>query len=374
MKTRNMRICYDYQIFSMETFGGISRYFVELASRLHKYPGTDVRIIAPLYRSKLLAAKSHEIPVLGFPFTGQIRGAVRITKRVSPCFSRVLSWAYKPDIVHETYYSRNRTSSSSAKTVLTVHDFFEDMFPELYPKWWRKTMEHRKDILRRADHLICISECTRADLMRLYEVDPDRISVVHHASSLTAPIAPVAAMGEPFFLYVGHRYAIKNFHSLLAAFAESLSFKTHKLVCLGGSQITEEEQTRVKELGIPPDRIVQVGGGNDDLLSRYYASAEAFVYPSLYEGFGIPLLEAMECGCPIICSNAGSIPEVAGDAVIYFDPKDIHSISNAMLRVAQSPSERRQLIMKGKVRCKQFSWDKCAQQTYSVYARLLDRL
>jgi glycosyltransferase involved in cell wall biosynthesis len=181
-------------------------------------------------------------------------------------------------------------------------------------------------------------------------------------------------MEEPFFLYVGHRYAHKNFPRLRAAFAESLLFKTHKLVCFGGDQFTEDEQKRAKELGIPPDRIVQISGGNDDLLSRYYASAEAFVYPSEYEGFGIPLLEAMECGCPVICSNNSSIPEVAGDAAIYFDAEDIHSISNAMLRVAQSPSERSQLIMKGKVRCKQFSWDICARQTYSVYERLLGRL
>src|ERR1035438_7784171 len=118
----DMRICYDYQIFSWQKFGGISRYFVEIASRIHQYPGTKVRVIAPLYRSELLAAKSDEIPVLGFPFTFHIRGAVRFTKRFDPCFSRVLSWAYRPDIVHETYYSRNRTSSSSAKTVITVYD------------------------------------------------------------------------------------------------------------------------------------------------------------------------------------------------------------------------------------------------------------
>jgi glycosyltransferase involved in cell wall biosynthesis len=369
----DMRICYDYQIFSWQKFGGISRYFVELALRIHQYPGTKVRVIAPLYRSELLAAKSDEIPVLGFPFTYPIKGAVRFTKKFDPCFSRALSWAYRPDIVHETYYSRNRTSSSSAKTIITVYDMIHELFPAYFSNS-NRTMDIRKAAFSRADHLICISESTRADLIRLYGVDADKISVIYLASSLTAPIDPVVAMGEPFFLYVGARYAHKNFPRLLAAFAESLLFKTHKLVCFGGGQFAEYERERIKELGIPPDRIVLVDGGNDDLLSRYYASAEAFVCPSIYEGFGIPLLEAMECGCPIICSNNSSIPEVAGDAAIYFDAEDTQSISNAMLRVAQSPNERSQLIMKGNVRVKQFSWDICAQQTYSVYERLLGRL
>jgi glycosyltransferase involved in cell wall biosynthesis len=369
----DMRICYDYQIFSRQKFGGISRYFVELALRIQKYPGTKVRVIAPLYWSELLAAKSDEIPVLGYPFTYRIRGAVRFMKKFDPCFSRVLSWAYKPDIVHETFYSRNRTSSSSAKTIITVYDMIDELFTACSPKK-DKIIDLRKAAFSRADHLICISESTRADLIRLYEVDPDKVSVIYLASSLTAPIGPVVAMGEPYILYVGVRYAHKNFPRLLAAFAESLLFKTHKLVCFGGGQFADYEQKQMKELGIPPDRIALVDGGNDDLLSRYYASAEAFVCPSIYEGFGIPLLEAMECGCPIICSNNSSIPEVAGDAAIYFDAEDIHSISNAMLRIAQSPNERNQLIMKGKVRCKQFSWDICAQQTYSVYERLLGRI
>jgi glycosyltransferase involved in cell wall biosynthesis len=301
-----------------------------------------------------------------------MRGSGRIARGFDSCFSRVLSSAYRPDIVHETFYSRNRTSTSSAKTIITVYDLFQEIYQADSPET-NKTIDIRKAAFRRADHLICISESTRTDLIRLYEVDADKVSVIHLASSLTAPVDPVVAVGEPFFLYVGYRFTHKNFYGLLAAFAESLVFKTHKLVCCG-DRFNEEEQKRIKELGIPRDRIVLVDRGDDDLLSRYYASAEAFVCPSLYEGFGIPLLEAMECACPIICSNAGSIPEVAGDAAIYFDPKDIHSISNAMLRVAQSPRERSELIMKGKVRAKQFSWDICAQQTYSVYARLLGRL
>jgi glycosyltransferase involved in cell wall biosynthesis len=108
-------------------------------------------------------------------------------------------------------------------------------------------------------------------------------------------------------------------------------------------------------------------------LAKYYAAAEAFVYPSLYEGFGIPLLEAMECSCPVLCSNNSSLPEVAGDAAIYFDARDTQDMSNAMLRVVQSSGERHRLISLGKRRVKQFSWDICARQTYAVYEKVLSK-
>ena len=366
-----MRLWYDHQIFVFQRYGGVSRYFVELASRIHQYPGTKVHIVAPLYMSKLLAAQSNALPVLGLPFTYDIRGAGAIMRKLDPSIIRLLSGLYRPDIVHETYYSRERTSNSSAKTVITVYDMIEELFPDNFPMN-KKTIDIRKAAFRRADHLICISESTRADLIRLYGVNADKVSVVYLASSLVAPLHPDVEVKEPFFLYVGGRAGYKNFLALLDAFAESMLFKSHKLVCFGGGRLTEHEQKRMKQLRIPNDRIVYVGG-DDAALSRYYASAEAFVYPSLYEGFGIPLLEAMGCGCPVICSNSSSIPEVAGDAAIYFDPRDFQSISNAMLKVVQSSNERRQMISKGKDRVQRFSWDICAQQTYAVYARILNR-
>ncbi len=363
------RICYDYQIFATQKYGGISRYFVELASRIHQFPGTTVRIVAPFYRSKFLSAKSGAVPVLGF--YSDMWGTRRIGRKLDIALSRPISAIYAPDIVHETYYSLNRTSSATAKTVVTVHDMIEELFPEYFPMS-KRTIEIRKAVFQRVDHVICISESTRADLIRLYEIDPQKISVVNHGSSLVISIGPPIAIGAPFFLYVGDRGGYKNFIGLLAAFAESQLFKTHKLVCFGGGLLTAPEQERINELRIPNGRVLFVGG-DDALLARYYAAAEAFVYPSLYEGFGIPLLEAMQCGCPVICSNNSSIPEVAGDAAIYFDARDTQDISHAILKVVQSPEERPKLVLKGNARVKQFSWDICAQQTYAVYERLLSK-
>jgi glycosyltransferase involved in cell wall biosynthesis len=367
----DMRILYDHQIFAYQKYGGVSRYFVELASRIHRHPGTKVRIVAPLYMNKFLASQSDAVPVLGLPFTADIRGADKIMLKIDSGFFRVFSKAFRPDIVHETYYWGNRRYSPSAKIVITVYDMSEELYPEHFPRS-KRTMDIRKRVFFRADHLICISENTRADLQRIYEVDPGKVSVVHLASSLAAPRDTAAALEEPYFLYVGVRKGYKNFLSLLDAFAESMLFKSFKLVCYGGGGLTAHEQERIARLGIPNDKVVCVSG-EDELLSRYYASAEALVYPSLYEGFGIPLLEAMECSCPVICNNSGSIPEVAGDAAVYFDAKDAHGISNAMLKLVQSSDERRQIISRGMARAKHFSWDRCALQTYAVYAKLMEK-
>ncbi len=363
-----MKICYDYKIFSTQKYGGISRYFVELASRINRYPDAAVRVVSPLYQSRFLHAKKADIPVRGFH--SEILAARRRTVgRINPIGFYIFSSIYKPDIVHETYYSRHRTSNSSAKTVITVHDTIEELFPEYFPLS-KKTIKIRKAVYQRVSHIICISQNTRKDLIRLYNINPDKVSVVYHGSSLAPPAEPPTRTQDPFFLYVGERAGYKNFLGLVAAFAQSQLFKTHQLVCFGGGPLRANEYERIDKLGVPRDRIVSVTG-DDAKLASYYASAEAFVYPSIYEGFGIPLLEAMECGCPVLSGNTSSMPEVAGDAAMYFNAGDIHEMAAALQKIVQSPELRLSLISKGKERVKQFSWDICAQQTYSVYEKIL---
>lgn len=364
-----MRILYDYQIFTLQRYGGISRYFVELASRLNQYPGTNARIVSPIHRNKFLAARSSATRAFGV--YSNLRGTVRFGSRLNASVSRPLSGLFRPDIVHETYYSRNPTSGTAAKTVVTVHDMIEELFPEYCPLR-QTTMETRDAVFRRADHLICISENTRADLIKIYGVNPDKVSVIYHGTSLVAAIDDRIETETPFFLYVGERVAYKNFLKMVEAFAHAELFKTHEIVCFGGGPIRPDERERMDRLKVPMMRVRFVSG-DDALLARYYAGAEAFVYPSLYEGFGIPLLEAMQCGCPVLCSNASAIPEVAGDAAIYFNARDTQDISSAMRRVVGSPEERRYLIVKGRSRARQFSWDICARQTYAVYEKLLSR-
>ena len=365
-----MRICYDYQIFAAQKYGGISRYIIEIASRIHEYPDARVQIIAPLYRSLLLHEKRGRLPVVGAYFAGDFDRATGFCMKAGKLFNKAISGFYRPEIVHETYYSPIQTLRSGTKTVLTVHDTVAELFPDPSS---RKPgpLPLRQVAFDRADHLICISHNTQTDLVRIYNVDPAKVSVIPLASSIVPSSRPPISLPEPFFLYVGSRWGYKNFLGLARAYREVGLYKTHKLICFGGDEALTKNETRtLSELGIPLDRC-DVVNGNDDLLSRYYAGAVAVIYPSFYEGFGIPPLEAMGCSCPVLCSNSSSMPEVAGDAAIYFDPHDSSSIADALLKVANSSQERERLIQKGRERSRQFSWDSCARETYAVYERLL---
>ncbi len=162
--------------------------------------------------------------------------------------------------------------------------------------------------------------------------------------------------GRPFLLYVGLREGYKNFHRLLAAYSRSQLLKRDfDLVCFGGGALGGEERSRARDLGVPTARLRYVSGG-DEALAQLYASAAALVYPSVYEGFGIPPLEAMSVGCPVICSNSSSLPEVVGDAAELFDPLDEDQIRSAMERVVMSEGLRKDLSERGRRRCALFSW------------------
>ena len=153
-------------------------------------------------------------------------------------------------------------------------------------------------------------------------------------------------------------------------FRESRAELNFNLICFGGGEFTKAELTLFKELGLKENQIRQCSG-DDQLLARLYTSASVFVYPSLYEGFGIPPLEAMSYKCPVVCSDSSSIPEVVGDAGEFFDPYSIESISLAIERVVESNILSNDLIRKGNDRLKLFSWDKCANETLKVYKSLI---
>ncbi|NOQ94227.1 MAG: glycosyltransferase, partial [Methylophaga sp.] len=142
-----------------------------------------------------------------------------------------------------------------------------------------------------------------------------------------------------------------------------------RIVCFGGGQFRGDEIELIRELSIKPRELEQVSGG-DNMLAVYYKNAAVFVYPSLYEGFGIPPLEAMALGCPVICSNTSSIPEVVGDSGEYFDPQSIESMSVAVENVLQSTERHAELIRKGFIKCAEYSWDRCAAETMDIYRGL----
>jgi glycosyltransferase involved in cell wall biosynthesis len=273
----------------------------------------------------------------------------------------------------------------SAPTVITVHDLIFRHLPEHHKPLNRWYLNLALPLYcRRATHVIAISESTRNDLVAAYRLPPERITVIHEAADprfRPQPPDRVAAVrgryGLPgrYLLFVGTIEPRKNLTRLLHAF-EPLRKEglTDALVVVGkrgwlyGDFFAELERSPVREAVILP------GFVPDEHLPAVYAGAQALVFPSLYEGFGLPTLEAMACGTPVACSDTASLPEVGGDAALYFDPTSEDAILQTLRRLLSDAELQEELARRGLTRASHFSWDRVAAETEAVYRAVMDEV
>lgn len=357
-----MKILFDDQMFTIQQYGGITRYFYEMAHRLADRPDINVRMIAPLYVNRYI----EDLPFLTGRRIPFFRGASHLCVRVNARLGTRKVAEFAPDIIHETYYAARVPPIPGAKRILTVFDMIHERFSSSVKKP-DALMCAKKAAVERSNHIICISENTKRDLVNMLQVNPEKVSVIYLASSLCPDRGRASSIRAPYILYVGPRGRYKNFDRLLQAYAASSRLlKDVKLVCFGGGRRTRSEYARQNQLNIPAENVVRVSG-NDTVLAGLYQHASVFVYPSLYEGFGIPPLEAMRCGCPVICSNTSSLPEVVGDAACLIDPYEVGGITHALEHVLYSTGYAMSLVERGKERAMHFSWDACVAQTLDVY-------
>ena len=370
-----MNIVYDYQIFNLQKYGGVSRYFSEIIKRIAKLEGFETKVLAGFYTNEYLKFVDSSL-VIGIPITPITR-----TTRITDIFNKQLSkvwWNFNNsvDIVHETYYSSRSVAPKSCKTVITVYDMIHEKLGHIYKEQLRDFSIVKNKAIQRADHIICISHQTRKDLIEILNVPPSKTTVVHLGFSFSSnKIANYSTflynLNQPYILYVGDRRGYKNFRFLLKAYGNCSKLKNNfNLVCIGAKKFSREELMMMNDLGLDENQ-VQYIAGDDQTLTQLYKQASIFVYPSLYEGFGIPPLEAMSFNCPVACSNTSSLPEIVGKAAEFFDPYDNDSIASALERVLFSSKRSKELIELGRERVKQFSWETCARQTSLVYSSLV---
>jgi glycosyltransferase involved in cell wall biosynthesis len=373
-----VRIALDYQTFCQQPYGGVSRYFVRLAEHLLASE-QQVRVFAPLHRN-------HYVKSLPF---GVVQGSAlkryppksgRVMLPLNHFFSRRAIAKWQPQVVHETYYSRWRSAPPSCPTVVTVHDMIHELFRTHFPARDNTTRLMRLAV-ERADHVICVSESTRRDLMRIFGTDEKKVSVVHLAGDHLGSHETKAGLGShetkagkawktPYLLFVGSREGYKNFPRFLRAVASSPRLKRDFVIlAFGGGQFSKMEIQLLSTLGFQPDQVRQ-RDGDDRALGQIYEGAAALVYPSLYEGFGLPPLEAMAHHCAVVSSNSSSMPEVIGEAGEFFDPRSIDGMAAAIERVVYSSARTRELIELGQKRLDCFSWQRCADRTLDIYRSL----
>lgn len=367
-----MRIAFDEQVFMLQEYGGISRYFCSLVGEYSVRNEIQARVCAPLHFNYHLESlkqnlvSGRRLPRLNPKFT-------RLAMMAGKMLARREMSRFKPDIVHETYYSQDDFRPNGARRVLTVYDLIHERYSDLFTNSWRTTRP-KTIAANGADFVICISESTQRDVVEYFGVPEERTAVVYLGVDVNfeKPVASVQHYHRrPFLLYVGARGGYKNFERLVRAFARSTRLcMEFDLLCFGGGPLTAFECKLLADAGLSSDQVTQIGG-RDDILAVLYQQAAALIYPSLYEGFGIPPLEAMALGCPVICSNSSSLPEVVGDAAETFDPLDEEAMLAAMENVLASPSRCAALIEAGLARYPLFTWERCARETEVIYRKLL---
>lgn len=345
-------------------FPGIGRYVVNLARALHH--------VAPNLDLKLLVDPAAAASRLALP------DLTRLACPISP-FTVRQQWrvpqmlrAQHTALYHSPYYLM--PYRAGVPMIFTCHDLIPLIKPDYYTFMQRLIFRLTHWLALHTTRVtIAVSESTRRDLLRFFRVRADRIVVVpeavdaHFTPQAAAAIDAVRqkyALPDRYVLYFGSNKPHKNLPRLVAAL-----FKSEIHLVIAGQW--DARYPEAKRLAAQNERVQFIGPVNDDDLPALYSGARLFVFPSLYEGFGLPVLEAMACGAPVACSHTSSLPEVIGEAGVSFDPLDVQSIGDAIAQVIDDRDLQLALHERGLQRAAQFTWERTAQQTLGVYQSIL---
>ncbi|HJX37558.1 MAG TPA: glycosyltransferase family 1 protein [Anaerolineae bacterium] len=372
-----MRIGIDGRYIA-DHFPGIGRYTYNLAAKLPELaPDTDF----VLFHNPRLLNTRYDLERMALNPNLRLLPVDVPTRSLKEQYQlRSLARAFSLDLLHSPYYIMPYWQH--CPSVVTMYDLIPMIYPQDLPHRWTAWVFRAAASLaiRRANHTIAISECTKRDLIRLFGASEDKITVTHLAADERfRPLDSqqwkntVRAYGLPerYILYLGINKPHKNLAFLLQVFKE---IRTEAKLVLAGKEDPRypqvREEARRLRLG---DRVVFLGDIPEHDLPMIYNGAQVFVFPSLYEGFGLPVLEAMACGTPVVCSNSSSFPEIVGDAAVTVDPQDRVGWVTALTELLESEELRAELRTKGLEQANKLNWQKAARETLDVYQSVLSR-
>ncbi len=358
-----MRVRFDDQIVAYQPRGGVSRYHVELVRELRADPGLGVTVDFD-WRE---APNEHAVSAgLGLPEREWRRRLNRLARRL-PSLPRT------PDIVQPTWYFPKRLPPRDGPPIVVM---VPDMIPELMPEHFPGGSPHlaKESYVRSATAILCISRSTERDVHAVY----DPLEATTHVTYLgVGPefrpgLARPPGVPPDYLLFVGNRGLYKDFQVALEAFAGIRSqFPDLRLVTVGGKPWAAAETAEIERLSVA-DAVLRIDAP-DAALPGLYANARAFLFPSRYEGFGLPTLEAFASGTPVVLADSSSHPEVGGDAALYFPPGDAAALGAQVLRVLDDSALAARLVATGRARAAGFTWRATAERTRDVYRDVIGR-
>lgn len=373
-----MKLLFDSQIFDWQISGGISRYFIELFQRFDKEKSVDLLFkVNHSYNTYIQGTKwlKNSPKLTGVKFKGKLRIVKGVNELLNRRYSNSVLKKGAQDLFHPTYYDTYFLQHIGKRPfVLTVYDLTHEKFFAKSAST-DKVLEQKKKLIESAHHIISISENTKKDIIDYYKIPAERITTVYLAGGFeektaTTTITEVEGMPKDYILFVGSRSNYKNFSAFAKEAAAVLVKNKVSLVIAGGGDLSGAEVALLKELNIW-EQSVALSHVSDVLLQKLYKNAMLFVFPSLYEGFGIPVLESMQCRCPALLSNNSSLPEVGGDAAVYFDPFTQGDMKTKLEMLLTDEAKRKQMVEKGTIQATKFNWDRTAKEHIDVYNTLL---
>jgi glycosyltransferase involved in cell wall biosynthesis len=365
-----MKILYDYLCFQ-EKYGGVSKYFVKMPLSLPE----DIQYIYPVKNTRNEYIQSLNNIKVNTTFRNiNFKGKNRLLKLQNRLYaiSKIIEGNF--DIYYQTHYDpyAYKYISKGKKKLTTIHDMNFFVIPEAYINYrFPEVIEWQEISAFKADKIITPSNNSKNDIIKIWNIPEDKIEVVYpgNDSINLDDFDSKKLIKDPYILFVGNRQEYKNFFNYLKSFKLLSENNRELLFVCTGSPLGEDEKRFISDLKLL-NKVLQISA-DENMMINLYRNAELFVYPSLYEGFGLPLIEAMTCHCPVICSNTSCFPEVSGNAARYFDPYSIGNMFEVTNEVLNNTNIKQELINNGMERIKKFSWKNCANRHADIYRSLI---
>jgi len=359
---------------SLDKFkGGIGRYTRNLLHWLPKVSPPDFEYV--VVHSRATVDLPQGVSHIAFPGLSSIPRKIMTGSLSVPYLCR----RYHLDLIHDTEQLGPFFLWTPCATVLTIHDLSVTLFPDTATRTTRLYTHLLGPAARRCSRIIAVSKSTKRDLVRILNIDPHKIDVIYEASEGPLPpgdressiVTRIGLEAGDYILYVGYIEPRKNLLRLVDAYRilRKRYAREEKLVLVGKPLYRVHELHQHIKKSRLDDDVLMLGCVTDAELDALYANASLFVYPSLYEGFGLPVLEAMRHGCPVVTTNVSSLPEVAGEAGLLVPPNDTESIASSIENALSNGPLRKKMTARGYRRAFRFSWRRCAELTFRTYVK-----